>query len=469
MSNVTTSPAIQRIESLLDEHSFVETGALVTSRNTDFNLDAQKAPSDGVVIGHGTIDGNLVFVFSQDSSVLNGTIGEMHARKIKSVYETAIKVGAPVIGLLDSTGIRLQESVDALEALGSIYAEAVKASGVVPQIMGVFGNCGGGLSILTSISDFTFIAKDGRLFLNSPDAIPGNYTDKLDTASADFQFAHGNADAIGSEDEFFDAIRTLVTLIPGSSLQDGQLDDATDDLNRVAVDLDTARDDARAFAREISDNGLFFETKAGYAREMVTGFIKLGGITVGLVGNSEKAGDEEFAPELTIAGANKAADFVTFCDAFDIPVLSLTDVTGYAASVHAEEFLGKAVGRLVYAFASATVPKISFITKKAVGSAYIAMNSKAIGADLVYALPDAEVGIMDAKLAAKIMYADADASVQSEKASEFEAKQDSVNTAAARGYVDRIVNPEDARKYLIAGFEMLLTKNDDIYKKHGTR
>ncbi len=459
MSNVTTSPAIQRIESLLDEHSFVELQGLVTSRNTDFDLPEQKAPSDGVVTGHGTIDGNLVFVFSQDASVANGTIGEMHAKKICNIYDMAVKMGAPVIGILDCGGVRLQESVDALEAVGEVYAAAVKASGVVPQIMYVAGNCGGGLSILTSIADFTFMADDAKLFINSPDAIPGNYTDKLDTASAAFQFEAGNADVIGSAAEIAEAIRSLVVTIPGCSLEDGAVDECTDDLNRASVGLETA--DAAAFAKEISDNYLFIETKAGYATEMVTGFIKLNGVTVGVVGNNKE--------ELTIAGCAKAADFVNFCDAYEIPVLSLTDVSGYAASVHGERSLGRAVGRLVYAFANATVPKINVITKKAQGSAYVAMNSKAIGADLVFALPTAQVGVMDAKLAAKIMYADSDASVQSAKAAEFAAKQNGVATAAARGYVDRIVEPENVRKYLIAACEMLLTKRDDYYKKHGTK
>ena len=171
MSNVTNNPAIQRMNELLDEHSFVELGALVTSRSTDFDLKQQQTPSDGVVIGHGLIDGNLVFLFSQDASVLNGTIGEMHAKKIMSVYDMAMKMGAPVIGILDCAGVRLQESVDALESIGAIYAKAVAASGVIPQIMGVFGSCGGGLSVLTSVSDFTLMTKNAKLFVNSADAI----------------------------------------------------------------------------------------------------------------------------------------------------------------------------------------------------------------------------------------------------------------------------------------------------------
>ena len=212
MSN--TSQASKRITALLDDNSFVEIGALVTARATDFNLKPTDAPSDGVITGYGVINDNLVYVYSQDASVLNGTIGEMHAKKIANLYEMAMKMGAPVIGLLDSTGVRLQESVDALESIGAIYAKAVAASGVIPQIMGVFGSCGGGLSVLTSVSDFALMTKDAKLFVNSADAISGNRADKLDTASADFQYAEaGNVDFVGDEAEVMEEIRRFVTCL----------------------------------------------------------------------------------------------------------------------------------------------------------------------------------------------------------------------------------------------------------------
>ncbi len=475
MSNVTNNPAIQRMNELLDEHSFVELGALVTSRNTDFDLNQQQTPSDGVVIGHGLIDGNLVFVFSQDASVLNGSIGEMHAKKIMSVYDMAMKMGAPVIGLLDSTGVRLQESVDALESIGAIYAKAVAASGVIPKIMGVFGSCGGGLSVLTSVSDFALMTKDAKLFVNSADAISGNRADKLDTASADFQYAEaGNVDFVGDEAEVMEEIRRFVTILPGCNVEEGCVEECMDDLNRAAEGLDGKVKNLALFAEEISDNHLFVETKAGFAKEMLTGFIKLNGITVGVVGNREEtmAGDEvvDLGTKLTSDGCEKAADFVSFCDAFDIPVLSLTNTTGYEASVCAEKHLAKALGKMVYAFANATVPKISFLCGQALGSAYVTMNAKSLGADLVFAFADADVAPMDAELAAKIMYADASADVIAAKAEEYANTNCGVANAARRGYVDRIVEPADARKYLIAGFEMLFTKRvDGPYKKHGTK
>ena len=461
------SKAIQRIESLLDEHSFVELGALVTSRSTDFNLNDRKAPSDGVVIGHGLIDDNLVFVFSQDASVLNGTIGEMHAKKILSVYDMAVKMGAPVIGLLDCAGVRLQESLDAMESLGAIYRKAVEASGAVPQIMGVFGNCGGGLSVLTSVSDFTFMEKDAKLFLNTPNAIGGNREDKLDTAGADFQYSEaGNVDFVGTEQEIFAAMRQLVIMLPGCSLEDGRVDACLDDLNRASEGMEDKLCDAAAFAAEISDNRVFVECKAGFASEMVTGLIKLNGATVGVVGNRQ-TGMESL---LTADGCGKAADFVRFCDAFDIPVLSLTNVTGYEATIASEKLLTREAARMTAAFAEASVPKINFITKEAYGSAYVLMNSKALGADLVYAYDTAKIGIMDSALAAKIMYEDKSADEISEKAKEFEELQSGIAAAAARGYVDRIITPADTRKYLIAGFEMLFTKRTDgPFKKHSTK
>lgn len=464
MSNVSDNPAISRIEKLLDEHSFVELGALVTSRSTDFNLEQEQTPSDGVVIGHGLIDGNLVFVFSQDASVLNGTIGEMHAKKILSAYEMAMKVGAPIIGLLDSAGVRLQESVDALESLGGIYAKAASASGVIPQIMGVFGNCGGGLSVLTAISDFTFMTNDGKLFVNAPDTILGNRAEVLDTAGAEFQYTQaGNVDFVGDETEVFDAIRNLIGILPGCNVEEGCVEECLDDLNRAAEGMEDKCGDIALFATEISDNHLFFETKAGFAKDMTTGFVKLGGVTVAVAGNSGDAG-------LTADGCEKAADFVSFCDAFDIPVLSLVHVSGYENSVETEKRMIRALGKMSYAFANATVPKISFVIGQAVGSAYVLMNAKSLGADLVYAYPDVSIAAMDAKLAAQIMYADASADVIAEKAATYEQMNCGVTNAARRGYVDRIIQPADTRKYLIAGFEMLLTKRvDGPYKKHGTK
>ena len=339
MSSIKDCLAMQRITRLVDENSFMEIGSLVTARNTDFNLANTDTPSDGVIVGHGLVDGNLVFIYSQDASVLNGTIGEMHAKKIASVYDMAMKMGAPVIGFIDCAGMRLQESVDALNGFGLIYAKEVEASGVIPQISAIFGNCGGGLAVVPALSDFAFMeATKGKMFINSPNAIEGNRVEKCDSSAADFQSENnGCIDGVGSEEEIIAQIRELVSMLPLNNESDVYTSDCEDDLNRVCASMDVMKGDARYLLSELSDSNVFFETKANYAKEMVTGFVKLNGMTVGVVANCTEVHDEEgkvsekFESVLTAKGCNKAADFINFCDAFEIPVLSLTNVTGFKA------------------------------------------------------------------------------------------------------------------------------------------
>ncbi len=472
--NSTDTLARQRICSLLDEKSFMEIGALVTARSTDFNLGAMEAPSDGVITGYGLIEGSLVFVYSQDASVLNGTIGEMHGKKITAIYDMAMKMRAPVIGLLDCAGIRLQESVDALHALGGIYAKQVEASGIVPQICGIFGTCGGGLSVVPALSDFTYLESDSSVFVNSPNAIPGNTKAKCDTSGAEYQSSHsGFVDGTGSSQEILSQIRELVCMLPENRESGGTPENCGDDLNRACIGLEASRGDTGLMLRQISDESLFIETKKDFAREMVTGFLKLNGMTIGAVANCTERFDEEgnkaeqYEAALTVRGLKKAAEFVKFCDDFRIPVLSLTNTEGYAAASCSEKGLAKAMAGLVRAFSQATVSKVNVLIGNAYGSAYVLMNSKAIGADLVYAWDTGKIGMMDAKLAAKIMYEKESAAVIEEKAKEYEALQSSVLSAARRGYVDLVIAPEDTRKYAVAAFEMLYTKRmeGDIRKR----
>lgn len=478
MNSSNDSLAMQRILRLVDENSFMEIGSLVTARSTDFNLAATDTPSDGVITGHGLIDGNLVFIYSQNASILNGTIGEMHAKKIAAVYDMAMKMGAPVIGFIDCAGIRLQESVDALDGFGQIYAKQVAASGVIPQIAAIFGTCGGGLSVVPALCDFAFIEESkGKMFVNSPNAIDGNRIEKCDTSSATFQAEeNGCIDATGTEDEILADIRELVGLLPLNNEGDVYTAECADDLNRACENMTAMKGDPRYLLSEISDSHVFFETKAGYAKDMVTGFIQLNGMTVGAVANCSEVYDEEgnktetFDKVLSARGCSKAAEFVTFCDAFEIPVLTLTNVKGFKACMCAEKRLAKELAHLTSAFASATCPKVNLITGEAFGTAYVAMNSKSVGADFVYAWSDAKVGMMDADLAAKIMYADASAEELAEKAKEYDALQGSVETAARRGYVDHVLDAADTRKYLIDAFEMLYTKCAGAPdKKHGTK
>ena len=475
--NATENSASRRIATLLDEGSFVEIGGAVTARSTTFNLQEKAAPSDGVITGYGVIDGNLVYVYSQDADVLGGALGEMHAKKIARIYDMAMKMGAPVIGLIDCAGLRLQEATDALEAFGSLYHKQALASGVIPQVTAIFGMCGGGLAVVPGLTDFTFMeAKDGKLFVNSPNALEGNEISKCNTASAEYQSkTAGLVDGIGAEAEILGQIRDLVCMLPANNEDDMSYEECTDDLNRICTDIANASEDTAIALAQIADNQILVETKKDYAKEMVTGFIRLNGMTVGVVANRSKVYnaeaevEAEFDSVLTVDGCKKATDFVNFCDAFSIPVLILTNVTGFAATVESEKNMASAVAKLTYAFANATVPKVNVIVGKAFGSAYVSMNSKSIGADLVYAWPTAEIGMMDAKLAAQIMYADADAETLNEKAAEYKELQSSPNSAAARGYVDAIIEPADTRKYVIGAFEMLFTKREDRpAKKHGT-
>ena len=473
----SSSQASQRIISLLDENSFVEIGALVTARNTDFNLKQEETPSDGVVTGYGVIDGNLVYVYRQDASVLGGSIGEMHAKKIVRLYDLAIKTGSPVIGLIDSAGLRLQEATDALNAFGEIYLKQVEASGVVPQITAIFGSCGGGLALIPSITDFTFMESEkAKLFVNSPNALEGNYKEKCDTSSAKWQSSEvGNVDVVADEATVYAQIRELVSLLPSNNEDADAYKECSDDLNRACENLDGAIEDPAVIAGQIADNGLFFETKRDYAKEMVTGFIRLNGATVGLVGNRTAIYDEngkvseKFDDKLTAHACEKAAEFVNFCDAFDLPVLTITNATGFGSSKCDEKHVAKAAGKLVYALANATVPKVNLITGKAFGSAYVIMNSKAIGADITISWPNAQIGSMDAKLAAKIICDGKDADTVAKAAADYAQLQNNVKSAAARGYVDEIIEAADTRKYVIGAFEMLFTKRDERpAKKHGT-
>ena len=475
--NATENSASRRIDTLLDEGSFVEIGGAVTARSTTFNLQEKAAPSDGVITGYGVIDGNLVYVYSQDADVLGGALGEMHAKKIARIYDMAMKMGAPVIGLIDCAGLRLQEATDALEAFGSLYHKQALASGVIPQVTAIFGMCGGGLAVVPGLTDFTFMeAKDGKLFVNSPNALEGNEISKCNTASAEYQSkTAGLVDGIGAEAEILGQIRDLVCMLPANNEDDMSYEECTDDLNRICADIANASEDTAIALAQIADNQILVETKKDYAKEMVPGFIRLNGMTVGVVANRSKVYnaeaevEAEFDSVLTVDGCKKATDFVNFCDAFSIPILTLTNVTGFAATVESEKNMASAVAKLTYAFANATVPKVNVIVGKAFGSAYVSMNSKSIGADLVYAWPTAEIGMMDAKLAAQIMYADADAETLNEKAAEYKELQSSPNSAAARGYVDAIIEPADTRKYVIGAFEMLFTKREDRpAKKHGT-
>ena len=470
----TTLSARERIENLLDGASFVEIGGHITSRSTDFNMNPQETPGDGVITGYGVIDGNLVYVYSQDAKVLGGSIGEMHAKKILNLYDLAMKVGAPVIGLYDCAGLRLQEAVDALGSFGAIFAKQAAASGVIPQLTGIFGTCGGGSALIPTLTDITVMEQEnGRLFVNSPNTLDGNEISRLDTAKALYQAANNSqVDIVAEgEEEVLAVLRQLVALLPACYDDDASYEECTDSLNRIIPELEDFSHDAKTVFAKVSDDEFFLELKKDYAPDMVIGFARLNGVTVGCVGNQYAVSEGV----LTTKGANKAAEFVDFCDAFQIPVLTAVNVTGFKATVHEEKTIAKAAAKLTYAFTNATVPKVTLVLGDAFGTAYVTMNSKSIGADIVYAWPQARIGMMDPEQAVRIMYAEEigdsedKAVLIQEKTAQYESLQSSALSAARRGYVDDIIEPDATRKRLIAAFEMLFTKREDRpAKKHGT-
>lgn len=475
---MTKTSAMKRIHELLDDNSFVEVGAYVTARSTDFNMQAQETPGDGVITGYGTIEGALVYVYSQEASVMGGSMGEMHAAKIEKLYHMAMKTGAPVIGLLDCAGLRLQEGIDALNGFGRLYLCQTMASGVIPQIQAVFGTCGGGMAVASAMADFTFMEEKANLFVNAPNAIVSNDTD---TSDAKFQSEEaGNVCMTGTEEEILSAIHTLVSVLPANNEDDLSYDECGDDLNRLCEGLESFSGDTAAALALISDDGFYMEMKKAYAPSMVTAFIRLNGTTVGCVANRSESlenGEKtaEYGTELTAQGCEKAAEFVTFCDAFNIPVLTLVNTTGYKGCKCTEKKIAKAAARMTYAFANADVPKVTVMIGKANGTAGLSMNSKSIGADIVYAWKDASMSMMDAAPAVKIMYAkEIEASENpgqliKEKTAEYSEKMEGIASAAKRGFIDDIIPASETRQRVIAAFEMLFIKREDRpSKKHGT-
>lgn len=452
MSKSENMSARQRILALVDENSFVEIGSYVTKRSTDFNMQEKSVPADGVVTGYGVIDSNLVYVYSQDPDALHGSVGEMHAKKIARLYDLAMKAGAPIIGLIDCAGIRVQEAVDALAGFGAIYKSQVEACGVIPQIQAVLGTCGGGVALSSRLSDFTFMeAENGRLFVNSPNALEGNSVEKCDTSQAAFQGEAGNVDFVcQSEAEVYAGIRELVSLLP-ANFEDLGGKDTQDDMNRLTDGI-SAKDPV-AMIEEIADDRRFLETKKEYAKDMITGFITLNGECVGVIANGAEG-------VLSTNGCRKAEKFAYFCDSFGIPLVTFTNVTSYAGTMEEEKTVGQAVADLTYAFAQAEVPKVNVITGKAYGSGYVAMNSKHIGADLVLALEGAKVGVMDAVSAARIIYEDEISKSKDsqkaldEKAKEYDQSSNDITLAAKRGYIDNIVPASEIRKQLIYAMQM---------------
>lgn len=446
--------ARDRVLALLDEGSFIELGALVSAR------DGYSA-ADGVVTGYGTVDGRLVYVFSQDATVLGGALGEMNAEKISGIYGMAAKMGAPVVGMLDSCGARVGEGVRAQTAMGKLFASAAKVSGVVPTVSLVFGSCAGGAAMAASMSDFVIInEKTGRLFVNGPSVIEAA-TGKKAAVDGKGSFtvsgsAHFSAESDGACVEI---ARLLLSYLPSNNLADAVVLDCVDDLNRACPSLESVDGelDMRVVISELADDGAFMEVQAGYAKNAVIGFIRLNGASVGVAANQPA----EDGGVLTGQAVLKLARFVRFCDCFNIPVLTLTDVDGFAVSASEEEWgLARKSAELLYAFAEATVPKVNVIVGKACGSGYAVMNSKELGADVVFAFPQAEIAPLPSKTGVQLLYEDKlhEGKSREELEAAYKAVDASPLMAAAAGCVDDVIEPSETRARVIAAFEMLASK-----------
>lgn len=462
----THNIAYKRILDFVDECSFVELFEAVTCRTTDMTIKECQDGSDGVVTGYGLINGRLVFLYSQNPDVLHGSLGEMHCRKIVQVYAQAMKMGAPVIAMLDSSGMRLQEGVDALTGFGEVINAVSQASGVIPLYSVIYGNCGGGLSLIPAMSDFTYMIEgEGRLFVNSPNTIDNNYQEKLDTADGAFQGLYsGVVDDCVSAQEAADRIRSLILMLPSNNTEGSDVGTLTDDLNRLVEGMNSSNYEAKVLIANLADNFEFLETKTAFAPELVTGFIRLNGITVGVAANKEGQ------TRLTTDALSKGAEFVRFCDAYELPLLFIGNVCGFDTTLEAEKSLSKAMSRFAAAVCEADVPKVTLLTGQAYGTASLLMNSKALGADFVYAWPEAQPGILPSKQAVDILYPEKSAAERKEEQDRYSESHNSVNAFAKRAQIDGIIEPASTRKYLVSAFDLLYTKYACVQdKKHSLR
>lgn len=448
----------ERINALLDDNSFVEIGAFIKSRSTAFNMENQDTFTDAVICGYGTIKGQLIYVYSQDETVMNGTIGEMHASKIIKAYDEAIKVGAPIIGFLSTSGARIQEGLDVLDCYGKIYMKASKAQGVIPQIAIISGKCQGGAAVFAGLADFVYLYKDkAEMFLNSPNTIDKNVTIK-DIADSDVHTKKtGIAQYSGSEAEVIEQVRTLIPYLPASSKSKAPGYYCEDDLNRVSPELneiDFENVDVISIIAAIADGGEYLEIAPNFGTTITEGFIRLDGFSIGVIANTEVG--------LDYNSMKKGAKFVNFCNKFGIPVLTLTNVEHFISTVQTEQngIVG-VTSEFVEAFVKADVPKVNVILNNAFGSAYVAMNSKHIGADVVYAWPTANISVMPTQSAINIMYDKElkDGTLYGDEytkiAEQYEAQNSEAYAAAARGYIDDIIEPAETRKRVLAAFDML--------------
>jgi propionyl-CoA carboxylase beta chain len=476
--------ARERLEILLDEDSFEEFDMFMVHRSREFGLEKQQYPGDGVVTGYGTIDGRLVFVFSQDFTVFGGSLSEAHAEKICKIMDMAMKVGAPVIGLNDSGGARIQEGVVSLGGYADIFLRNTLASGVIPQISVVLGPCAGGAVYSPAITDFIIMVKNSSyMFVTGPNVVKTVTHEEVTFEELGGAVTHSTKSGVAhfaceNEAEALRMTRRLMSYLPLNNLDDPpatQNDDPIDrqdeELNRIVPENPNKPYDIKEIVKRVVDNKEFLEVHENFAQNIVVGFARMNGKPVGIIGNQPAV----LAGVLDIDSSDKGARFVRFCDAFNIPLITFEDVPGFLPGKD-QEFGGiiRHGAKLLYAYAETTVPKVTIITRKAYGGAYDVMNSKHIRGDINYAWPTAEIAVMGPRGAAEIIFkkeiavAKDPEKMLAEKEQEYREKFANPYTAAERGYVDDIIEPKETRPRLIKALEMLSTKKDtNPSKKHG--
>lgn len=476
--------ARERLEVLLDEGTFEELDAFVTHRSTDFGLGEQKYLGDGVVTGYGRIDGRLVFVFSQDFTVFGGSLSETHAEKICKIMDMAVKNGAPVIGLNDSGGARIQEGVLSLGGYADIFLRNVLASGVVPQISAILGPCAGGAVYSPAMTDFILMVKDtSHMFVTGPNVVKTVTHEDVSFEDLGGAIVHNTTSGVAhfaaeNEEQCLLSVRKLLSYMPSNNVEDPPFvatqDPATrrdEELNHIVPAVPTKSYDMRDVIHRVVDDGDFLEVQELFAGNIVVGFARLGGKSVGIVAQNPAV----LAGVLDINSADKGARFVRFCDCFNIPIVTFVDVPGFLPGVSQE--LGGIIrhgAKLLYAYCEATVPKVTVITRKAYGGAYDVMSSKHVRGDINFAWPTAEIAVMGVDGAVNIIFKDQiEKSANPEETrkrlvAEYTEKFANPYVAAARGFIDDIIEPKDTRPKLITALEMLKNKRDtNPPKKHG--
>ena len=476
--------ARERILYLLDEDTFCEIDAFIEHRCSDFGMEKNKIAGEGVVTGYGKINGRQVCIYAQDFTVIGGSLGQMHAAKICKVQDMAIKLGCPCIGINDSGGARIQEGIDSLRGYGDIFYRNVQASGVIPQICVIMGPCAGGAVYSPALMDFIFMTDKGsNMFITGPQVVKAVTGEQVSAEELGGAYVHSKTSGVASlmfpdEISTLEGVKKLLSYIPQNNLEDVPLEKTNDDPNRndeelsnILPDSPNKPYDVKEIIKRVVDNGEFFELQPLFATNIVICFARLDGKSVGIIANQPNS----MAGVLDINAADKAARFIRFCDSFNIPLITLVDTAGYLPGV-GQEHNGviRHGAKLLYAYSEATAPKITLIIRKSYGGAYIAMCSKHLGADMVYAWPSAEIAVMGPDGAANIIFkkeidkADDPKKVRAEKIEEYKKEFANPYRAAVRGYVDDVIEPEYTRSYLINALHLLAGKRESrMPRKHG--